>query len=116
MNMLSHSRFSSYQPAEASGPATATIELDVPMYVGRTLFCEFPAKVSFIRDETERDGFHIEEMIVVDLRTGYPGKVVRQYNGGGPTDHDMACAIIKEFGTDAALRRAEEAMKKAEAA
>ncbi|ALN73561.1 hypothetical protein [Aureimonas sp. AU20] len=114
MNMLSHSRFSTYQPAE--GPANATIDLDVPMYVGGAYFCDFQAKVSFIRDETDRDGFSVEEMTVVDLRGGYPGKIVRRYNGGGPLEHDMACAILKEFHADGSLRRAEEAMKKAEAA
>lgn len=111
MNMLAHHRFSYYRD---EAPATATIELDVPMYVGGAYFCDFQAKVSFLRDDTDRDGFRIEEMEVVDLRGGYPGKIVRRYNGGGPIEHDMACAIIKEFGTEASLRRAEEAMSEAE--
>lgn len=113
MNMLSHSRFSTYRPADDS-PANATIELDVPMYVGGAYFCDFQAKVSFTRDETDRDGFHVDEMTVVDMRGGYPGKIVRQYQGGGPIEHDMACAILKEFHTDNSLRRAEEAMREAE--
>lgn len=120
MNMLSHSRFaasSRYSALHRSdgfeGPATARIEVSAPCYIHGIYVADCTADVLFRREETDRDGFHIIEMRLHDLRGGYPPRVVCDQDRD-EASRDMAYEIDREFHSDGALRRAEDAMKQAE--
>lgn len=107
MNMLAHN----FQTTAAH--AYARIELTVPVYLHGTYIADSTAEVLFCRDETERDGFRIEEMKVHDLRRAHPPCIVTDHDRD-EASRDMAYEVMREFCSDVSLRRAEEAMQEAE--
>jgi hypothetical protein len=105
MNMLAHNFTASYTPAR--------LLMTVPVYLHGSYIADSTVEVVFVRDETDRDGFSIEEMRVQNIQTDRFSCIVTEQDRD-EASRDMAWEIRRSFFSNAYLPKAEDAMKEAE--